>query len=85
MNWLIRFGQWWEDRRVLRKPDLKAVVDHVNDIVKTVDSLQEKQQIPPALSKEIALLSARLSHLELFVGMKREPQPQHVPGGAKIS
>ena len=25
MNWIIRIGEWWESRRVLRKPDLLTI------------------------------------------------------------
>lgn len=35
-------------------------------------------------SKEIALLKIRLDQMELYVGSKREPKPEHVPGMAKI-
>lgn len=100
MNWFIRFGQWWEKRRVIRAPELKLWVDACNaqghEIEKTIEtvisnfdvriqSLQEATQIPPAISKEFLLIRARLDRLELLTGLKREPQPIQVPGGPKIS
>ncbi len=96
MNWLIRLGEWWESRRVLRKPDMEIILNLSRayaDVVKiSLDALESKillvkdsQQIPTELIKEIKLINLRLNQMELFVGLKREPKPEHVPGAAKIS
>jgi hypothetical protein len=82
MNWIIRFGQWWEGRRVIRAPeylsDLSALTHKINE-------LEEKNKLPTEIAKEFMLIRARLDRVELTVGLKREPVPQHVPGTPKIS
>jgi hypothetical protein len=40
--------------------------------------------IPQQVAKEMALLKVRLERLELYVGLKRDPKPEPVPGAAKI-
>lgn len=107
MNWLMRLGQWLENRRVLRKPDYdrlsqichQAFKDQFLDVAneflridknqkeleeRTVQ-LKDSNQIPSTIAKELALLKVRLDQTELYVGLKREPKPEHVPGAAKIS
>lgn len=71
MNWLIRLGKWLEQRKS-------------NPIIRKKD-LENSMQIPQTIAKEIALLKIRLDQMELYVGLKREPRPEHIPGIAKIS
>lgn len=99
MNWLIRFGQWCENRRVVRKPELRTLeianqgirermatqAKRIQEIYDLLDPLTKSLAISPTTLKELALINARLNQLELYVGLKREPKPEHVPGAAKIS
>lgn len=72
MNWIIRLGQWWEKRKS-------------SSLSGRIAKLEEERQIPAPILKEIALLKMRLDQMELYVGLKREAKPEHVPGAAKIS
>lgn len=89
MNWLIRLGQWWEGRRIVRKPDLEAAKDELRKIFHAWQAewpkLEQRIALSPTAIKELALINARINQLELYVGLKREPKPEHVPGAAKIS
>lgn len=93
MNWLIKLGQWWENRRAIRKPDLeefKIMLLSMHKgfkerIEEKVDSIKESNQIPQTIVKELALLKIRLDQMELYTGLKRDPKPEHVKGMAKIS
>jgi hypothetical protein len=99
MNWLIRLGDWWERRRVVRKPEiviayetLKLQAERYNAKIKELENkwanmlreIKDSQTIPQTIAKEFALLNARMNAMELFVGLKREPGPVHVQGEARI-
>lgn len=74
MNWIVRLGLWWEAQRR---------VSHV-EFKKAITDLEGRLAMSPSTIKELALINARISQVELFVGLKREPKPEHVPGMAKI-
>lgn len=70
MNWMIRLGQWMENRRCARQTDMVK--------------LQEQLKAPPSLI-ELNRIKIRLDQLELYVGLKREPVATVVPGAPRIS
>lgn len=82
MNWIIRLGQWWERRRVVRWPESTVVL---SDISKRLDVAEAERQIPPQVVRDMAILKQQMDRLELYVGLKREPSATHVAGTAKIS
>lgn len=137
MNFMIRFGQWLESRRVVRHSELMAkfnvlenyaiknlenkikasdelsvliaqrqnmheekmnrvwneTIDKIyarlnmsyNDLEKRmIDLMANQPDIPQRVIKEFALLNARMDRIELYVGLKRDPQPQQVPDTARI-
>lgn len=74
MNWIVRLGLWWESRRT---------VSHL-EFRKALERLQSEVKPPQEVLKEFALINHRLNQVELFVGLKRDPKPEHVPGAPKI-
>lgn len=97
MNVFIRIGNWWESRRVLRKPDLewiglsmKAQTETVAGIIKGLENkievIEAEKQIPSTTLKEFNMLKVRLERIELLVGLRREQsQPTVTNGMPKIS
>jgi len=89
VNWLIRVGQWWEARRPMRKHDFEvmelAIGMQVQSFKEEMGKLKSSNQIPQTIAKEFALLNARLDRLELYVGLKRDPEAVRVPDSARIS
>lgn len=78
MNWAIKLGMWLESRRKVSHVDFK------NEVKKLEEKISNSQKIPQNMAKELDMLKIRFDQLELFVGLKREPKPQHVRGMAKI-
>jgi hypothetical protein len=70
MNFLIRLGMWWESRRKVSHVEMKKIIAGL--------------RVSPETVAELARLDIRLSQIELYVGLKREPKPSAVPGMAKI-
>lgn len=93
MNWILRLGQWIEYRKVMRKPEIEKFFSEIRSEIESMDAMikvelnnmRSDQKVPAGVARELALLNARLNQLELFVGLKRDPKPSHVPGAAKIS
>lgn len=99
MNWIMRLGQWWEERRIVRKPELdilegciklqgdwiKTAQENFTLIVEKLRFLETHNKLPENIAKDLALLNVRLNRLELYVGLKRDAAPIEVPGSAKIS
>lgn len=118
MNWLIRLGQWWEERRVLRWSDYrelrqkadndaihfsarlgdKANLSDLSNVFLKLEAMSQrldaansyieeikKASALPELVKEMAIIKQQMDRLELYVGLKREPQATHVQGAPKIS
>lgn len=94
MNWLIKLGQWWENRQVLRKTDLELIQEEykrrsglIDELWRNLDNrttVLETAKISDSLIKELALIKVRLDRLELLTGLKREVAPSHVNGTARI-
>lgn len=82
MNWIIRLGQWWERRRTVQWVELSSVL---SDLSMRIDVVEAEKQIPPAIAKDMAILKQQMDQIQLFIGLKREPQPTHVAGAPKIS
>jgi hypothetical protein len=61
---------WWESRRKVSHVEMKKIIAEL--------------QMSPKTAAELARFDIRLSQVELWVGMKREPKPSAVPGMAKI-
>ena len=99
MNIFTRFGNWMDERRVLRKPDLETIRDNVlrqaaisvelikraNERIDILKKDIESQNLSALAQKEFALINARLNRIELLTGLKREPQSEKVPGATRIS
>lgn len=102
MNWMVRLGNWWEDRRSVPRAEFLRRFNALEGDVASqmtrfcdkesfssamirIEKLDEGQQVPTGVAKEIALIKARQDRLELYVGLKREPQPVPVKGAAQIS
>jgi hypothetical protein len=99
MNWMIRLGQWWENRRKAYQHDFdivaKVVGDHsdqilwssakIGELEKAVMKLQDEMKLPSSTAKELSLIKIRLDKMELYVGLKREPTAVTLPGEARIS
>jgi|HubBroStandDraft_2_1064218.scaffolds.fasta_scaffold18379_7 hypothetical protein len=71
---LIKLAKWLESRRTVKFEAFQRIVAE----------LRSEIQKPPADAKELMLMRARLDRLELYVGLKRDPTPQPVPGAARI-
>jgi hypothetical protein len=50
-----------------------------------IKALENKEQIPPQIARDMAILKQQMDRMELYVGLKREPQATHVQGAPKIS
>lgn len=96
MNWLIRLGHWWENRRAIRKPDYDELVNRIEELRKThyehmenvlngLHALEAQDKVPPQIVRDMAILKQQMDRMELYVGLKREPQATHVQGAPKIS
>lgn len=62
MNWVIRLGHWWENRRVLRKPDLnllKELIDYTE-----VHRAQDYDKLQKEWAVVIGEYSRRIDDLE---------------------
>ena len=75
MNIFIRFGLWWESRKKVSQVEFR----------KALEEISKSQVVPQIINKEFVLLKARLDRLELLTELKRESEPAHVFGAAKIS
>lgn len=81
MNWMIRFGNWMEERRSVPRPEFVRLVERVD---KHIEVQEAQASVPDPLAKEILLLKQRLNVLEIYVGFRRE-KPVAVPGASQIS
>ena len=66
----------------------RDIEERTVEIKKAIGSIAielSENKVTQTILKEIMLLKARLDQLELYVGLKREPKPEHIPGSAKIS
>jgi hypothetical protein len=77
MNWIIRLGQWWENRRPVKKSEFELFKHNMHELMK------EAQKTGPAV--EIARLKMQVNRLELFVGLQREAKPVPTPDAPKIA
>lgn len=93
MNWLIRLGQWWENRKYAKKSEVIVELDSIKIELavlirkahERMDVLEAESQVPSSAVKDLAIAKVRLDQLELYVGLKRDPKPEHIPGAPKIS
>lgn len=93
MNWMVKLGNLWEDRRSVPRAEFLRrfsvfegeIASRIYKLDQTVATLEAKEQIPSGVAKELALLKARQDRLELYVGLKREPKPVPVNGASQIS
>lgn len=64
------------------------IYETIASLITTVGALAEKveaNQVPQTVAKEFALTKIRLDKLELYVGLKRDPQPERIPDAPRIS
>lgn len=97
MNIFVRFGQWLESRRVVRRPELInelrewngrivcACSESAGRLIERIVKLESEKQIPATLAKDLSIIRQRLDKMELYVGLKREQGPVSVPGASRIS
>jgi hypothetical protein len=86
MTLFARLDRWWLDRNA-KKSELDRLEVHMQqyeDHFSRVEKLESQMQIPPQIAKDMAILKQQMDRLELYVGLKREPQAMHVQGTAKI-
>ena len=77
MNWMIRLGQWWEKRAVVRRPEFDLFKHNLDEALKMVNKT--------STAVELAKLKLQIDRIELYVGLKREPIAVTLPGEARIS
>lgn len=77
MNWAYRLGAWIESKRVIRRAEFDLFKHNVHETL--------KEDRKTSVAKDVADLKVRMDRLELYVGLKREPKPQVVPGEARIA
>lgn len=85
MNVFVRFGQWLENRKVVRMPEFSTYQAAVEVLRRKIDVLESEKQIPATLAKDLAIIRARLDRVELTLGFKRDPVAVKVPGAPSIS
>ena len=76
MNWMIRLGEWWEKRRVVRKPEFDLFRHNLDQILKDINKT--------TTAVELARLKLQVDRIELYIGLKREPVAVTLPGEARI-
>jgi hypothetical protein len=77
MNIFIRFGQWLEKRRVVRKPEFDLFKHNLEKVLVDINKT--------STAVEVAKLKLQIDRIELYVGLKREPIAVTLPGEARIS
>ena len=77
MNVFTRLGLWWDDKNVKES--------HFEQWCRRLEVLEKSSQVPPQIAKDIAILKQQMDQIQLYIGLKREPQATHVQGGPKIS
>jgi hypothetical protein len=81
VNIFTRLGLWWDDRAI-KKSEFNRWAD---GLVQELEVIRAEKQIPPQIVKDMAILKQQMDRMELYVGLKREPQATHVQGAPKIS
>lgn len=77
MNIFTRLGVWLDDKNVKES--------HFDQWTKRIEALETKEQIPPQLIRDLAILKQQMDRMELYVGLKRDAQAVQVQGTPKIS
>lgn len=96
MSWLSDLDRWFEQRRVMRRPDMdlfyaieqkktEAIAIIIKGLENKIEVLEVEKQVPSTTLKEFNMLKVRLERIELLVGLKREPVVSNLPDAPRIS